>query len=207
VVLPTSGDWNNKIADRANARFKRSIFRDLVDAHTGDTVYNRYAHIINDLGWDPLAVSTMFLGDSTFFYLVAPAYGKWWEGSRVLLATLTFLVYMGDTCDSTAICLDSTFWPPSDNLFFCRYDAIIYSPRHFLPVRDTIYVRLIPGDANGDGVINSADISYLINYLFVSGPAPHPLEAGDANCDGNINSADVACLINYLFVNGPPPGC
>ncbi|MDP3025475.1 MAG: dockerin type I repeat-containing protein [candidate division Zixibacteria bacterium] len=65
----------------------------------------------------------------------------------------------------------------------------------------------ISGDANGDGVINSADISYLINYLFVNGPAPQPWQAGDANCDGTINSADVAYLINYLFVGGPPPGC
>jgi hypothetical protein len=63
------------------------------------------------------------------------------------------------------------------------------------------------GDANGDGVINSADVAYLINYLFVNGPAPVPLQAGDANCDGNVNSADVAYLINYLFVSGPPPGC
>jgi hypothetical protein len=207
LVFPTYGDWNNKIADRAYARFKRSIFRDLVDAHTGDTVYNRYAHIITDLGWNPWSVSTMFLGDSAFFYLIAPAYGKWWEGSRVLLATFTFLVYMGDTCDSTAICLDSTFWPPSDMVCFTRFDAINYVPRHFLPVCDTIYIPLILGDTNRDGVINSADVSYLINYLFVSGPAPHPLEAGDTNCDSNINSADAAYLINYLFVNGPPPGC
>jgi hypothetical protein len=63
------------------------------------------------------------------------------------------------------------------------------------------------GDANGDGVINSADVSYLINYLFVGGPAPMPLTAGDANCDDTINSADVAYLINYLFVGGPPPSC
>ena len=72
------------------------------------------------------------------------------------------------------------------------------------PVIRTIGFR---GDANADGKINSADVSYLINYLFVGGPAPKPLEAGDANCDGSINSADVAYLINYLFVGGPTPGC
>jgi hypothetical protein len=65
----------------------------------------------------------------------------------------------------------------------------------------------IRGDVNGDDVINSADIVYLINYLFVYGPAPQPQDAGDANHDGAINSADVAYLINYLFVGGPPPNC
>jgi hypothetical protein len=65
----------------------------------------------------------------------------------------------------------------------------------------------IRGDVNDDGVINSADVVYLINYLFIGGPAPQPWEAGDANCDCTINSADVVYLINYLFIGGPPPGC
>jgi hypothetical protein len=64
------------------------------------------------------------------------------------------------------------------------------------------------GDANGDGIINSADVVYLINYLFKGGDPPVPCsEAGDVNCDGVINSADVVYLINYLFKGGPPPGC
>jgi hypothetical protein len=65
----------------------------------------------------------------------------------------------------------------------------------------------LPGDANGDGVINSADVVHLINYLFIGGSSPYPWTAGDVNCDGIINSADVVYLINYLFIGGPPPGC
>jgi len=68
-----------------------------------------------------------------------------------------------------------------------------------------VLLTFIRGDANADGHINSNDVSYLINYLFVGGPQPVPLEAGDANSDGHINSADVSYLINYLFVGGPPP--
>ena len=61
------------------------------------------------------------------------------------------------------------------------------------------------GDANADGVINAADVVYLINYLYIHGPAPIPLEAGDVNCDGKINASDVVYLINYLYISGPPP--
>jgi hypothetical protein len=75
--------------------------------------------------------------------------------------------------------------------------------RHILPDSLTGF----RGDANGDGVINVSDVVYLINYLFISGPAPVPLEAGDVNCDGMINVSDVVYLINYLFISGPPPGC
>jgi C1A family cysteine protease len=63
------------------------------------------------------------------------------------------------------------------------------------------------GDANGDGLINTADVVYLINYLFIDGPAPDPLWVGDCNCDEVVDIADVVHLLNYLFLNGPPPSC
>lgn len=204
VVLPTYGNWNNKVTNRADPRFNRSIFRDLVDTHTGDTVYNRYTHMINDLGWNPWTVSTSFGSNYALFAMIAPGYGKWWEGEKVLVATLTFLVYMSEDCSRTSICIDTVFWPPELVVSFTRYDAVNYIPRYFFPVCDTIYLS---GDANGDGVSNSADVTYLINYLFINGPAPDPLGAGDVNCDGDVNSADVVYLINYLFVSGPPPEC
>jgi len=63
------------------------------------------------------------------------------------------------------------------------------------------------GDFNGDGSINVADVVFLINYLYTSGPAPDPLELGDVNRDDEVNIRDVIFLINYLFKNGPPPSC
>jgi Dockerin type I domain len=64
-----------------------------------------------------------------------------------------------------------------------------------------------PGDANGSGTINIQDITYLVNYLYKSGPAPLPylLCAGDANCDCKVNIQDITFLINRLYKNGPAP--
>jgi hypothetical protein len=70
-----------------------------------------------------------------------------------------------------------------------------------------IFTDVLRGDANADGVIDIADVAYLISYLFADGSAPDPLEAGDANCDGVVDIADVTYLINYLFLGGQPPGC
>jgi len=114
--------------------------------------------------------------------------------------------------DSTAI---------YDNLAISRLIAFLKSDTYYWKVKAydnwdaerwssqtrSFYVLFLSGDANTDEKINSADITYLINYLFIGGPAPRPWENGDANCDGNINSADVSYLINYLFVGGPLPGC
>jgi hypothetical protein len=72
-----------------------------------------------------------------------PGCQSWWEGpydpgtdsyGRVLFATLTFQVYLGDNCDTAKICIDSAFWPPNSNFSFIRYDATgFYLPRHNLP--------------------------------------------------------------------------
>jgi hypothetical protein len=71
----------------------------------------------------------------------------------------------------------------------------------------TYYPLVSRGDANRDEVINVVDVVYLINYIYINGPAPVPLEVGDANSDGVVDIADVVYLIKYLFITGPPPGC
>ena len=61
------------------------------------------------------------------------------------------------------------------------------------------------GDADGNGMVNIADVVYLINYIFAGGPAPNPLLAGDVDCNGMVNIADVVYLINFIFGGGPAP--
>jgi hypothetical protein len=98
--------------------------------------------------------------------------------------------------------------PPSNNCLVRISDIGNGKP---CDTSDTYFsiIDYIFGDANGDGVVNSADVVFLISYLFKGGPAPVPLAAGDPNGDCVINSADVVYLISYLFKGGPPPkaGC
>jgi hypothetical protein len=81
-------------------------------------------------------------------------------------------------------------------------DTVLYSGAAIITV-----IPFIRGDANGDGQVNLADAVYLVNWLFIGGPPPEPMEAGDANCDGGVDLADAVYIINYLFIGGPPPGC
>lgn len=56
------------------------------------------------------------------------------------------------------------------------------------------------GDVNQSGTVTSADIIFLVNYIFKSGQTPLPCEAiGDANCDGSVTTADILRIVNYIF--------
>ena len=55
----------------------------------------------------------------------------------------------------------------------------------------------IEGDVNGDGVVNSADITALYNFL-LNGDAAH-LATSDVNNDGNVTAADVTAVYNIIL--------
>ena len=55
------------------------------------------------------------------------------------------------------------------------------------------------GDVNGDGVMNGADMVYLLRYLFKGGPPPPNPEDADLNQDGNIDGADQIMLYKWLW--------
>jgi len=63
----------------------------------------------------------------------------------------------------------------------------------------------VPGDANNDSVVSSADIAFLTDYLFKGGPLPCIPETADPDSNCAVNSADIVCLVDYLFKGGPPP--
>ncbi len=64
------------------------------------------------------------------------------------------------------------------------------------------------GDADNSGILNISDVVYLINYIFVGGPAPVSECKGDNNCDCVISISDAVYSIIYIFGGGqPPPQC
>jgi hypothetical protein len=56
------------------------------------------------------------------------------------------------------------------------------------------------GDVTGDDAVNLLDLSYLINFIYVDGPAPvHGREYGDINRDGRLNLLDILKLIEIIY--------
>jgi hypothetical protein len=63
-------------------------------------------------------------------------------------------------------------------------------------------------DPNGDGTVDPSDIFWLVNYLYLHGPAPTGtagMLSGDANGDGVVDPADIFFVVNYLFDGGLTP--
>lgn len=67
-------------------------------------------------------------------------------------------------------------------------------------------VPIVTGDADWNSLVTSADVIYLVNYVFKSGLHPLPIvEAGDADCNGLITSADIVLVVDFVFKSGPEP--
>jgi Dockerin type I domain len=64
---------------------------------------------------------------------------------------------------------------------------------------------MLCGDANNDKTVNVLDAIYIINYVFIGGNPPVPLESGDVNYDGTCNVSNAVWIINYVFVGGNEP--
>lgn len=65
----------------------------------------------------------------------------------------------------------------------------------------------VPGELTHDELIDIADLTYLITYLFLQGGAPSPYAvcSGDVNCDCIVDIGDLTELITYLFLQGGMP--
>jgi hypothetical protein len=206
-----SSYWNTNAL--SGSALSRSVFRHLVDPSTGDTIHNRILqlyeenHLFQWLRVVNVRISTTNPDSNWFKLVLFPTYSPlWWEGERILLATMTFKIE-----DSMTIRIDTTFWPPNSHLSFWRQDSKGYTPRTNLPLCIDVNTWHpmcsefcgVPGDANWDGIADLVDVIYMTKYLFMNEPPPLYCDCADVNCDGIINIEDVVYYINYVFIDGP----
>jgi hypothetical protein len=136
---------------------------------------------------------------------------KVYDPSTVALLGYHEIIAGSGFCSMNAV--EAHFGVPAGN----TYDVEVYWPTSGITIDTLVTAPAVitvweycRGDANGDKVINSADIVFLSCYLFKGGPPPDPWMAGDANADCYINSSDIVYLNNYLYKRGPappPPNC
>jgi len=198
-----SSFWNGVYLGSVPTYADRSIFRHLPDiGHPEERNRLLDLYLSNQPGlWDFLFLD---LGDgvSHFWASFVPTGAtdqSWWEGSRVLLATITFRME-----DTATVCIDTCYWPPGSVLAFSNSTAESYTPRTNLSYCFSMTCAA-RGDCNSDCNVDLEDVVFLLNYLFRAGPAPPLTHMGDANSDEVTDAGDVVYLLNYIFKGGPSP--
>ncbi len=150
--------------------------------------FNRYAEYINRY---PLVVSNEYKDAG----MRSPVYGDINKDGKL------DVVYPSDQAVIAFANFPEIEYKPDNN--FCpmwRYNRRLNGTKYF-------FVPKICGDVNNDGDINIFDITYLISYLYLSGPPPESPSVADVNNDGTLNIFDITHLISYLYLSGPPPDC
>ncbi|MCL4806507.1 MAG: dockerin type I repeat-containing protein, partial [Thermoanaerobaculia bacterium] len=81
--------------------------------------------------------------------------------------------------------------------------TIVFDTEAPITTNEVFHTIGLPGDVNDDGVVNPADVFYLVSFFYSAGPAP--LGIADANLDERVDALDLFYLINYLYADGPEP--
>jgi len=114
------------------------------------------------------------------------------------------VVYDSIFCVNPPVCDTLDTIQVTDTVFYFDTTAFVYirGARTWGP-------SCILGDVNNSGTINSADIIYLVGYVFRGGPPPacNP-NGGDVTCNGRTDAADIILIVNHVFKGAPAPsGC
>lgn len=86
-------------------------------------------------------------------------------------------------------------------------DAENQSGRYSRIVKTTVLPAFQIGDIDASGQIDIADLTFFVDYLFLKGVAPNPIERANCDCTGQVDIADLIRLVDALFVSQIPISC
>ncbi|MFH1374338.1 MAG: dockerin type I domain-containing protein [bacterium] len=188
--------------------------------NTAGTDSSEYSEVWSfDVDWTPPEVPTLLEPeDGKVTNEPTPTFD--WTTSTRLSSPVVYDLYVS---------IDSTFPAGPDTRVYANLPESYYTPVDTLPdsvvsywrvdardgvgnssssvIYEVTFIPYICGDVDGSVAVDVGDLSYLVGYLFQSGPPPPVLAAADVDGSGFIDVADLTYLVQYLFQGGPQPIC
>ena len=195
VVIPSTIDWNGDtytVTRIGLNAFNESIYNDDTTKITSVTIPNTITYIDEGAFMSCSSLTNIDIPESVI-YIGRNAFNDCIGLNRVICRALTapaasqgiFYSYIPDIYDQ------ATLFVPAEGLE--AYQAHEEWGRF---IRIVPFIGAGPGDTNGDGAINIADVTSLIDQLLGGGELPAYI---DVNGDGVVNITDVTTLIDQLL--------
>ena len=171
----------------------------------GDTVTVKVEGLIgNSLCWALDSSSAVLAGDTLRFRIYL-SNGDGGACPQTCLAEAYNYVLTEDASYTATGMKRIEVYERNEDICFARVDEINIASE--FAVGNPACFSCIAGDANNDGSTNIVDVTFLIAYIFSSGPSPPCPAEADANGNGDVNIADVTELVAYIFSNGSLAPC
>jgi subtilisin family serine protease len=175
--------------------------------------------------WNDLTIETGTMGHGDIYYYISPrndsAIFEWCQVGNfnsstdtlttfeIILTKLGDVVFQYKSVGNTHLEDSAVIGVGSQNCSGMSYSDMGIPIDHIVSNEEAVLfdqrISKLAGDCDYSGKINLLDISYIINFLYRSGPAPIPPQSGDVECNGKTNLLDVSYIINYLYRSGPAP--
>jgi hypothetical protein len=117
---------------------------------------------------------------------------------RVLSSLNGKLAYVKNAPDNLFFIEDGVKYIPA-NTSYLQVDADAPDVLTLMTKEEYETSAILPGDVNGDGSVNAADVSAVINHILGRPNTTFDTQAADVNGDGSVNAADVSAIINIIL--------
>ena len=126
----------------------------------------------------------------------------WWflpDGSHTISFIVPDTADTGETFARFRISSEGSLppWGSADSGEVEDYKVIIYDG-----CTQCTEQEFIRGDANNDGQVDDADVTFIMNYALSGAPKPVCMDAADADDNGIVDLSDATFILHYL--NGGP---
>jgi len=104
------------------------------------------------------------------------------------------------------ILIDTTDYPPSHTTVVSRVGTADHTIDGFVPGL-LLPETAVCGDMDGSGDLSISDVTFLTNYLYITGPAPDPLWVADMDGVPGVTGNDFYTFIDHWYISHAPLDC